>query len=330
MKLNRVLSLFLTFTVVACLFSGFKCDVYADDIVPTACEHEYVVIEKEDSTCTEEGYILYRCTICFDLMSDIIEKKEHEFKTIPAVKSTCFSKGKTSGVKCADCGFVKSGFKPIDYAKPVISSVSVKYNTFTIKWSEIKESSGCQIQYSTSNKFTSKTTKTVNVSGANIIKKQLSGLKYNCNYYIRIRGYKVVGDTKKYSYWSTVIKKTTQKLNVDTTDKVYSDNEYYNKRCMLFRTTFYYEPYRLSKKLIIAEKTKSFDNGWYILSKAQPVKFTNYKFLSSNNKIAYVTKKGKIVLGNKEGIAKITVTAKYKGHTYKKVVSVVNEFWWRL
>ena len=59
------------------------------------------------------------------------------------------------------------------------------------------------VQYSTSKKFTKKTTKTVKVkksSKKTTIKKQKKGKKY----FVRVRTYKIVNGKKIYSDWSTV------------------------------------------------------------------------------------------------------------------------------
>ena len=60
------------------------------------------------------------------------------------------------------------------------------------------------MQYSTSKKFTSKTTKTATVKSAKTSSKTVSGLKKSKKYYVRVRTYKTVDGKKYYSGWSTV------------------------------------------------------------------------------------------------------------------------------
>ncbi len=73
----------------------------------------------------------------------------------------------------------------------------------TASWSKVSDISGYEVQYSTSKKFTKKTTKTVKVkksSKKTTIKKLTKGKKY----YVRIRTYKTVNGKKIYSDWSKV------------------------------------------------------------------------------------------------------------------------------
>ncbi len=73
----------------------------------------------------------------------------------------------------------------------------------TASWKSVSDISGYEVQYSTSKKFTKKTTKTVKVkksSKKTTIKKLTKGKKY----YVRIRTYKTVDGKKIYSDWSKV------------------------------------------------------------------------------------------------------------------------------
>ena len=73
----------------------------------------------------------------------------------------------------------------------------------TVSWSTVSDISGYEVQYSTSKKFTKKTTKTVSAkksSKKTTIKKLTKGKKY----YVRVRTYKTVNGKKIYSDWSTV------------------------------------------------------------------------------------------------------------------------------
>jgi hypothetical protein len=91
-----------------------------------------------------------------------------------------------------------------------ISSTSRKSKGFTVKWKAQKtQTSGYQIQYSTSSKFTTSTTKSalIKISKTSYT---VTSLKAKKTYYIRIRTYKTVGKKKYYSAWSTVKKVTTK------------------------------------------------------------------------------------------------------------------------
>lgn len=72
-----------------------------------------------------------------------------------------------------------------------------------ISWKKDKNISGYEIQYSTSSKFTKKSTKTVKVgkSSTNLNVKKLKSKK---KYYVRLRSYKTVNGKKYYSSYSNV------------------------------------------------------------------------------------------------------------------------------
>lgn len=88
----------------------------------------------------------------------------------------------------------------VTYAK------SLKAGQLTLKWKKDTKATGYQIQYSTSSKFTKKTTKTItskkNKTSSRTIKKLSGGKKY----YVRIRAYKTMKingkKTNKYGAWS--------------------------------------------------------------------------------------------------------------------------------
>ena len=60
----------------------------------------------KDSTCQEEGEILYTCSRCNDSYSDIIEKKDHVIVIDPEVPATTTSTGLTEGSHCSVCNAV--------------------------------------------------------------------------------------------------------------------------------------------------------------------------------------------------------------------------------
>ena len=106
-------------------------------------------------------------------------------------------------------GTVKKTFT-IKPTATTLSSVSAKSKGFTVKWKKLTtQTTGYQIQYSTSSKFTS--AKTVTVSKNKTTSKTVSKLKAKKKYYVRIRTYKTVGKTKIYSSWSKAKAVTTKK-----------------------------------------------------------------------------------------------------------------------
>ncbi len=96
--------------------------------------------------------------------------------------------------------------------KATLTSVkSNKSKQLTIKWKKDSNVSGYQIQYSTSSKFTSKTTKTVTISGSKYVQKTIKNLKSKKKYYVRVRYYKTISGKKVYGAWSSSKAATTKK-----------------------------------------------------------------------------------------------------------------------
>lgn len=97
-----------------------------------------------------------------------------------------------------------------------ISKLTASQNAITVKWKkQTKQTTGYQIEYSTSSKFTKKTTKTVTISKNSATSKKIAKLKSNKTYYVHIRTYKTVKvnnkSTKIYSGWSKAQKIKTKK-----------------------------------------------------------------------------------------------------------------------
>ena len=92
------------------------------------------------------------------------------------------------------------------YKKANIRSLKKGKKSITVKWKKVKSIKGYQIEYSTSKKFTKKTSKKVLVSKQKKTSTAIKNLKAKKKYYVRIRTYKNVkfnGKTVKvYSKWS--------------------------------------------------------------------------------------------------------------------------------
>ena len=88
-----------------------------------------------------------------------------------------------------------------------VKSVKVTRNKnnkkITVKYASVSTADGYQIAYSTSKKFTSKTTKKAKSTKT---KKVISSLKKNKTYYVKVRAYKLVDGKKVYGSWSTIKK----------------------------------------------------------------------------------------------------------------------------
>ena len=97
-----------------------------------------------------------------------------------------------------------------------LSKLTAKCKGFTIKWKAQKtQTTGYELQYSTSGKFSKKTTKTVLVRNNKTASKVISKQKAKKKYYVRIRTYKTVKDNGKtvkiYSDWSKAKSITTKR-----------------------------------------------------------------------------------------------------------------------
>ena len=78
-----------------------------------------------------------------------------------------------------------------------------------IKWSKVSNATKYQVQYSTSKKFTKKTTTTVTVKNAR--QTTVKGLKNGKKYYVRVRAVNVTDGVKTVGSWSTVKTITAKK-----------------------------------------------------------------------------------------------------------------------
>ena len=89
-----------------------------------------------------------------------------------------------------------------DLTKPAITKLTKRKKTFKIRWAKVKNASGYELQYSTSSKFTKKTTKTVKVKGNTEFAKTVKKLKAKKKYYVRVRAYKDGKAVTVYTKWS--------------------------------------------------------------------------------------------------------------------------------
>lgn len=196
----------------SCADEGYtihKCNLCNDEYYTNytnKTEHTYdsgKVTKK--ATCTANGVKTYTCTICKATKTETIKSTGHKAVKDKAVKATYVSAGKTEGSHCSVCKKVIKAQKTIaklKLAKPSSVKISAVSKGFKFSWKKVKDASGYQIQYSTSSKFKSAKTVTVN---SKTTSKTIKKLKTNKKYYVRIRTYKTVkangNNTKVYSSW---------------------------------------------------------------------------------------------------------------------------------
>ena len=106
--------------------------------------------------------------------------------------------------------FVTTAFAASKLPTTSITSLSSKDNGFTVKWKKKTKITGYQIQYSTSSKFSKKSTKTVKIKKAKTTSKKITDLKSSKKYYVRVRTYKNSKKKTDYSAWSKKKNVTTK------------------------------------------------------------------------------------------------------------------------
>ena len=93
-----------------------------------------------------------------------------------------------------------------------ISSLKAGKNTLTVNWNkQAVQTTGYQIQYSVKSDFSKAAAVTVSNNGT--VTRNIGGLTRGCTYYVRIRTYKTVGGSNRYSSWSS---KKTAKITLGT------------------------------------------------------------------------------------------------------------------
>ena len=66
------------------------------------CEHDYVLVNRNEPTCTEYGSVGYECSKCHTLKTDALEPG-HRFKIVEEKVATCTENGYTKSA-CEVCG----------------------------------------------------------------------------------------------------------------------------------------------------------------------------------------------------------------------------------
>lgn len=66
-------------------------------------KHKDVVISKKTATCSDKGYLKYKCTRCGKIRTVNVKKTNHNYQVIKTTPSTCTKKGSTTK-KCKNCG----------------------------------------------------------------------------------------------------------------------------------------------------------------------------------------------------------------------------------
>ncbi len=204
--------------------------------------HKLETEETIPATLTKDGSITKKCTVCGKIITEKIYKPT-SFTT--SVKKYLYTgKVKTPKVTVTDSNGkvidesnysatyssgrknvgkykitikfkgIYSGTKTIYfYIVPkgtTISALTKSSKSFTVEWEKQEtQTTGYHIQYSPSADF-STDKKSVYINDINTILKKITKLEPKKKYYVKIRTYKIVNDTKYYSRWSEVKSITTK------------------------------------------------------------------------------------------------------------------------
>ncbi len=117
-------------------------------------------------------------------------------KSVGKYTVTVTFKGNYSGTK-------KLTFEIVP-AKANLSKLTAGKKQLTATWKTVSGVTGYEVQYSTSKKFTKKTTKTVTIKKAKTKKTTIKKLTKGKKYYVKVRAYKTVSGKKIYGAYSAV------------------------------------------------------------------------------------------------------------------------------
>ncbi len=108
---------------------------------------------------------------------------------------------------CSKCGCIKTtDISKLKLKKTDVKTLkSNKKKQLTLTWSPVNDASGYLIKYSTSDKFSEKTTKSATISKQNTTKKTVKNLKSGKKYFVKIRAYKTVSGAKVYGSYSKAL-----------------------------------------------------------------------------------------------------------------------------
>lgn len=205
--------------------------------------HTYETITTK-ATTTQDGSIITKCTGCDNITSTVtihrpaaavltetaftytgkeikpgITVTDSSGKTIPQANyAITYTGNKNVGMAAVQLTFTGNYSGTMQAAFTInpkgtkLQKATAKTKGFTAKWKKQKtQTTGYEIQYSTSKKFTKKTTSMKTVKKASTQKLTVNKLKAGKKYYVRIRTYKTVNGKKYYSDWSKAKKVTTKK-----------------------------------------------------------------------------------------------------------------------
>lgn len=218
------------------------CDAKSDVTELPLVAHTFIWITDKVATTETDGSIVSRCVTCGEVdsteaiyyprtvslsktvytyngkaLKPTVEVEDSNGEEIDASNYTVeYTNNKSVGqakvtitFKGDYSGTITKTFT-INPKKTSISKVTAKSKGVSVKWKkQTKETTGYEIQYSTSMKF--KGAKSLTIKKNKTVSTTVKRLKSKKKYYVRIRTYKTVDGKKYYSEWSSAQKVTTKK-----------------------------------------------------------------------------------------------------------------------
>lgn len=178
-------------------FSCVSCGSYYDAAV---CLYPSAVVLSQEKF-TFDGYGKYPSVTVYDRAGAVIPSSEYTVtyddnilpgKAFVTVSFNSFSYE----------GELTKSFSIVPRKQSLTYLNSKKSKSITVKWTKDKDTSGYELQYSTSPKFYKSKTKTVEISKKSAVSKTIDKLQGKKKYYVRVRSYKTVDSVKIYGAWS--------------------------------------------------------------------------------------------------------------------------------
>ncbi len=196
--MKRKISILLALIMAVCMVGAVQITAYAATTAKS--------VSLSTTTYTYDGKVKKPKVTAKDQNGKKIDTKYYTVKYPSGRKNVgtytvkVTFKGKYKGTKSASFKIIPKGTS--------INSVSAGKSSFTVKWKkQATQTTGYQVQYAENSSFSSASTKTVSKNSTTSLKINGKAVK---KYYVRVRTYKKVGNTKYYSSWSKSSSVTTK------------------------------------------------------------------------------------------------------------------------
>ncbi len=193
------------------------------------CNHSMILTSTVPATCVNNGTNTYVCDFCGYTTYQPIAPLGHNFANnaqyclngcqtanpsyiapvVPVNQTPATTSQSPKSVKVSGVTYTKNSkgeYVGKAAKKSSVSSVKKGKKSFKVTYKKVSNVSGYQVQYSTSKKFTKKTTSTKTYKGNKSLTKTISNLKSGKTYYVRVRTYKTAKidgkSVRVYSEWS--------------------------------------------------------------------------------------------------------------------------------